>query len=126
MATDGHVWNRACAGLNTGAQEMLDRYKKRTSRLGVDLPFSPPTIASALPDKGLTDAFVRYNGLASGLLESGLGGQIFTQITDIECECNGLLTYDRLPKAAFDQIAAANKALLANASAVLLHDPSFL
>jgi hypothetical protein len=69
-----------------------------------------------LPDQGLTDAFVKYNEMASALLEGGLVGQIFTQISDIECEQSGLLTYDRLPKADFAQIAASNEALLRNAS----------
>jgi hypothetical protein len=61
-----------------------------------------------LPDQGLTDAFVDYNQMASALLEGGLVGQIFTQISDIECEQSGLLTYDRLPKADFAQVAAPN------------------
>ena len=68
--------------------------------------------AAALPDPGLTNAFVAYNQDAAKLLSKGLAAQIFTQITDIECERSGLLTYDRLPKANYTAVAAANFALL--------------
>ena len=64
-------------------------------------------------DQGLQDAFTRYNTIAAGLLKQGLAGQIFTQITDIECEVNGLLTYDRTSKVDHDEIRKANLKLLA-------------
>jgi beta-galactosidase/beta-glucuronidase len=43
---------------------------------------------------------------------SGLSAAIYTQITDVETECNGLLTYDRqIIKADVDAIAAANRGM---------------
>jgi hypothetical protein len=74
--------------------------------------------ASGLPSQDLTDAFVGYNKIAAGLISKGLAGQIFTQISDIECEQSGLLTYDRLEKADFSQVKASNEALLKNASSL--------
>ena len=46
---------------------------------------------------------------------SALSAAVYTQITDVETECNGLLTYDRLLKADPARIRAANGALIANA-----------
>jgi hypothetical protein len=46
------------------------------------------------------------------LKETGLSAAIYTQITDVETECNGLLTYDRrIIKADADSIAAANRGI---------------
>ena len=43
---------------------------------------------------------------------TGLSAAVYTQITDVEVECNGLLTYDRkIVKAPADRIAEANRAL---------------
>ncbi len=43
----------------------------------------------------------------------GLSAAIYTEITDVERECNGLLTYDReVVKGAIDRYARANKGLL--------------
>jgi beta-galactosidase/beta-glucuronidase len=39
----------------------------------------------------------------------GLCGEIYTQLTDVEGENNGLMTYDRIPKADVDAIAKANQ-----------------
>ena len=77
--------------------------------------------ARDLPDPALAAAFAQYNAISAGLLAEGLRAQIFTQLSDIECEQNGLLTYDRLHKVDPAAIAAANAALLANASALGLH-----
>jgi hypothetical protein len=74
--------------------------------------------AATLPDQHLTDQFILYNKEAAALIPKGLAGQIYTQISDIECEQSGLLTYDRLEKADFSQIKASNDALLQNASAL--------
>ena len=42
----------------------------------------------------------RYGALVSALLESeAVQGFCYTQLTDVEQEVNGLLTYDRRPKA---------------------------
>ena len=63
---------------------------------------------------GRDDLTRRYRSLLRGvhaLRESqGLCGAIYTQITDVETECNGLLTYDRaVIKPDIDQVAAANQ-----------------
>ena len=39
---------------------------------------------------------------------NGLSAVVYTQLTDVEGELNGLLTYDRIPKVAMSQIALAN------------------
>ncbi|MCK4872729.1 MAG: beta galactosidase jelly roll domain-containing protein [Phycisphaerales bacterium] len=45
--------------------------------------------------------------------DAGLSAAIYTQITDVETECNGLLTYDReVVKVDAARIAAANRGLL--------------
>lgn len=57
-----------------------------------------------------------------GELMEGLGrlpfvaGFCYTQLTDIEQEINGLLTYDRRPKVDPEKIAAANRALIRSRS----------
>ena len=40
--------------------------------------------------------------------ENGLSAAVYTQITDVETELNGLLTYDRIPKMDIKEIAKAN------------------
>merc|ERR1711971_265768 len=75
-----------------------------------------------LPDKGLDDTFAHYNEIVRReLLARGLAGQIFTQITDIECERNGLLTYDRISKVDVNKIRQANEVLLRAASERSFH-----
>lgn len=61
-----------------------------------------------------TELTQRYLGLLRrvwGLNESaGLCAAVYTQITDVETECNGLLTYDRaLIKVDASRVAAANR-----------------
>ena len=56
----------------------------------------------------------RYEVLLRGVYkmkdDPGLCAAIYTQITDVEVECNGLLTYDRaIIKADLERVAAANK-----------------
>jgi beta-galactosidase/beta-glucuronidase len=47
----------------------------------------------------------RYGDLISALLESKIvAGFCYTQLTDVEQEINGLLTYDRRPKAGLERI----------------------
>ncbi|MFT3786235.1 MAG: glycoside hydrolase family 2 TIM barrel-domain containing protein [Tepidisphaeraceae bacterium] len=41
--------------------------------------------------------------------ENGLSAAVYTQTTDVETEINGLLTYDRVPKADVAQFAKANR-----------------
>ena len=48
-----------------------------------------------------------------------LSAAVYTEITDVETECNGLLTYDRLYKADPVRIRAANEALIAQATGML-------
>jgi beta-galactosidase/beta-glucuronidase len=48
--------------------------------------------------------------------EHGISGAVFTQITDVEHEVNGFLTYDReVEKMDFDQVRAANELLISRA-----------
>jgi hypothetical protein len=59
----------------------------------------------------------RYEQLMRGVWslknERGLAAAIYTQITDVETECNGLLTYDRaVVKVDVDRVAAANRGRL--------------
>jgi len=52
--------------------------------------------------------------------EDGLSAAIYTQITDVETECNGLLTYDReVTKPDVPRIAAANQGRLPDLITVL-------
>jgi hypothetical protein len=44
-------------------------------------------------------------------LDAGVAGFVWTQLTDVEGELNGLLTYDRLPKAPLDAIRRLNDAV---------------
>ena len=39
----------------------------------------------------------------------GLSGFVYTQLTDVEQELNGLMTYDRIPKAAPGDFASINR-----------------
>ncbi len=54
----------------------------------------------------------RYNEFASMLRafrdQRGLSAAVYTQITDVETELNGLLTYDRVPKVEPAKLVAAN------------------
>ena len=49
------------------------------------------------------------------LIEAGLSQAVYTQLTDVEGEINGLLTYDRaVEKLDFDRLAALHADLLAS------------
>ncbi|QGH36005.1 DUF1349 domain-containing protein [Gracilibacillus salitolerans] len=59
----------------------------------------------------------RYLGLIDGIKQlkedPGLSAAVYTQITDVEIEINGLLSYDRkIEKADFDQIRNAHRELI--------------
>jgi hypothetical protein len=71
---NGHLWNPAEAGS------------------GYLLASSVNNIAD-LYDQYITEA-VNFKSIPNG----GLNAAIYTQITDVENECNGLMTYDRIPK----------------------------
>ena len=43
----------------------------------------------------LKDLFNSYTDLLKPLQADGLGGAVYTQLTDLEGEVNGLITYDR-------------------------------
>ena len=58
----------------------------------------------------LEEQYGEYTGMLAQLeKEKGLSGAVYTQITDVEIETNGLLTYDRIFKADPTQIALANR-----------------
>jgi hypothetical protein len=79
----GHLWNPALAGGNyIGANTTND-------------------IASIYDS--FSDDLVYYKS------NNGLNAAVYTQITDVENECNGLMTYDRVLKPALNLIAASNQ-----------------
>ncbi|UJF31335.1 PA14 domain-containing protein [Paenibacillus hexagrammi] len=60
----------------------------------------------------LTDRYIQYINRVKELKNSGLSAAIYTQITDVEYEINGLMTYDRkVEKMDFDRIAEAHRSL---------------
>jgi beta-galactosidase/beta-glucuronidase len=61
--------------------------------------------------KDLTKRYVSLLGKVLELKESpGLSAAVYTQITDVETECNGLMTYDReIVKPDLSSVAAANR-----------------
>ncbi|KAG9563588.1 hypothetical protein KCV01_g20696, partial [Aureobasidium melanogenum] len=65
----------------------------------------------------------RYEGVQAQLvplvLKKGLGAAVYTQVSDVEHEVNGLLTYDRrVKKMDVDRVRAANEAVLKAAGQV--------
>jgi hypothetical protein len=81
----GHLWNPAEAGT------------------GYLLASSTNDIATLYD--GYIDEAVNYKSAANG----GLNAAIYTQITDVENECNGLMTYDRLLKPDPNKIEISNQ-----------------
>jgi beta-galactosidase/beta-glucuronidase len=62
--------------------------------------------------KALTSAYVDLLTKALELKKTGLSAVVYTQITDVETECNGLMTYDRaIVKPDSKAVAAANRKL---------------
>ncbi len=58
----------------------------------------------------LEELYGRFMGMIKGFRdERGLSAAVFTQISDVEGEVNGLLTYDRIFKVDAAQIALANR-----------------
>jgi hypothetical protein len=49
-------------------------------------------------EKGAGDALGRLRGIYEAMSKLSLAGFCYTQLTDVEQEINGLLTYDRKPK----------------------------
>lgn len=65
----------------------------------------------------LTSTYIAYINKVKQLKETGLSAAIYTQITDVEYEINGLLSYDRkVEKMDFDRIAAAHRDLIGTAT----------
>jgi hypothetical protein len=61
------------------------------------------------------ELLAKYEELMEGLADlTFLAGFCYTQLTDIEQEMNGLLTYDRRPKVPPEQIAAIHRRLFAD------------
>lgn len=59
---------------------------------------------------GLVDMYAEYSAMLRDFRDKrGLSAAVYTQITDVETEINGLLTYDRIPKMDVKQIARANR-----------------
>ncbi len=62
--------------------------------------------------EALTEAYLSKLAMLPPMIERGLAAAIYTQITDVEIEVNGLLTYDRaVIKMDLDTIAEANRRL---------------
>jgi hypothetical protein len=81
LAVEGHTWKKEHWGYKgmADAEELTRTYKKLLQKV------------YELKDK------------------PGLSAAVYTQTTDCEVECNGLLTYDRLVKGDLARIAAANQ-----------------
>ncbi|WP_238596542.1 glycoside hydrolase family 2 protein [Abditibacterium utsteinense] len=59
--------------------------------------------------RDLEDLYGEYSEMLQGFRDQqGLSAAVYTQITDVEIEVNGLMTYDRIPKVDPAQIALAN------------------
>ena len=82
LAVDGHTWSKKSWGYRetTNAEHLTRRYQKLL-------------------------------GAVRGLIRTyGLSAAVYTQITDVETECNGLLTYDRkVIKVDVPKAVAANR-----------------
>jgi hypothetical protein len=82
LAVEGHMWKKENWGYQgmSDAQQLTSRYEKFLERV--------------------------YNFKDT----PGLSAAIYTQTTDVEIECNGLMTYDRkIVKPVLERVAAANR-----------------
>ncbi|NIK75422.1 regulation of enolase protein 1 (concanavalin A-like superfamily) [Paenibacillus castaneae] len=86
--------------------------------LGLHVPgheWSPQVFSYQLmkSKEQLTSTYITYINRLKQLKDAGLSAAIYTQITDVEYEINGLLSYDRkVEKMDFDRIAAAHRELI--------------
>jgi regulation of enolase protein 1 (concanavalin A-like superfamily) len=86
--------------------------------LGLHVPgheWSPRVFSYQLMNskEQLTNMYINYVNRLKQMKESGLSAAIYTQITDVEYEINGLLSYDRkVEKIDFDRVAAAHRELI--------------
>lgn len=63
----------------------------------------------------LTERYISFINQMKAMKKTGLSAAVYTQITDVEMEINGLLSYDRkVEKADFNRIAQAHKELIGN------------
>jgi hypothetical protein len=90
----GHLWNPSEAGTSYLLASSLDNF-------------------ASLYDGYISEA-IGYKIPANG----GLNASIYTQITDVENECNGLMSYDRLVKPNVDRIYASNLKAITGQSTV--------
>ncbi|MBS1706718.1 MAG: beta galactosidase jelly roll domain-containing protein [Armatimonadetes bacterium] len=68
--------------------------------------------------KTLEDWYTRYSGLTQAILDSpGLCGFVYTQLTDVEQEQNGLFQFDRTPKFDLKKIHKINTGKAKNLTA---------
>jgi len=70
-------------------------------------------------NKGLVDMVANWE------VYPALAAAVYTEISDVETECNGLLTYDRLFKVDPEKIFKSNQELIANATAILAAHVAF-
>ena len=74
--------------------------------------------ATASNSSALTAVYEKYCDTLMADVHVGLSAAVYTQTSDCERECNGVLTYDRQPKTVQDRWAAASKRVLAAAAEV--------
>ncbi len=64
----------------------------------------------------LTGTYTEYVNTLMNLSKEGISAAIYTQVTDVEGEINGLMTYDRYDVKIFDSIKEVNKKLIESLS----------
>ena len=64
----------------------------------------------------LTGNYTLYIETLIDLAKLGISAAIYTQVTDVEGEINGLMTYDRNETKVFDRIKEVNERLIASLS----------
>ena len=64
----------------------------------------------------MTGNYTNFIDILMELSKEGISGAIYTQVTDVEGEINGLMTYDRYDVKIFDSIKEVNKKLIESLS----------
>jgi hypothetical protein len=113
---DVHMYNGPDAAPPDSRASVVGEFGGISSRpVGHEWPgFATPTPTnfSLAADQGLLTR--QWDALAQEMRIPGLSGATFTQITDVEREFDGLVTYDRaVPKVGVDVMASLNQALIA-------------
>lgn len=76
--------------------------------------------ATTTTTQGLADLYATYSASLRVLAnETNLAASVYTEITDVETECNGLLTYDRIYKASPESIYKENTKTIRDASGII-------